>query len=94
MVIEFSILVALVVAVVRLVRIVNKPNEQSSPKYFDESLLPLIAVAVGVILSFLANTPNSNLLFDGLIAGLSGAGLWDSGKSTVGIAKEYIDTRK
>lgn len=90
MVIEYAVLVGLVIAITKIIRTINKPDEKTSVKYFDESFLPLIAVFAGIVLSYLANIPGSEILLNGLIVGLTASGFYDSGKSAVEITKSLF----
>lgn len=90
MIIEYAVLVGLVVALTKIIRTINKPNELQPEKYFSESFLPLVAIVLGMALSVVSNLPGADLVINGAIAGLIGCGIWDTGKSAVVITKEVL----
>ena len=88
--IEYVILVGLVIALVKVIRVINKPDENLPEKYFNESFLPLIAIVIGMSLNVVSNLPGSDVALNGMIAALAAMGLYDSGKSAVVITKEVL----
>lgn len=92
--IEYAVLLGMVIAITQVIKKINKPLEEMPPLYFNESYIPLVAVFTGVVLNAISMFAGSEVLLDGIIAGLVAVGAYDGGKSTIVAGKELSSTVK
>ena len=72
MILENSVLVALIIGIVQIVKQLNCPKP----------FLPIIAVAVGIALSLLSKSMGIEMI-NGIIAGLMAMGLYSGAKAVI-----------
>ena len=72
--IEQVFLVALVIGITQIVKETGKVSKQ---------WIPVIAVGTAVGFNLASGLAGSNLIFDGIAAGLMSMGMWDIGKVSI-----------
>jgi len=92
--IELAILVGIVIALIEVIKKINKPKPDLEYKFIDENWLPVIAIFLGVVINLISGLASGEVFLNGIIAGLVAVGGYDGAKGIVTIRKKAVLRKK